>query len=251
MSYSSPTLQSNIVPLLVDRFQDLTSLSLIWAGVSIPDSALGKVGSLKTLSQIHLSTGNQFGWKHDWLINHKSLRRYLGALPLLQKIAFSRDSYNILFPMSPKGSYYSEVERIGTTGESQHCQWMFDEASKYVSVIARLEWIYFGQILMNVATSDRTTTRSVRALSEERDSCYTLQKKMFGGTADWDLASWTRLSIVHRCKQHLSLDRFGASPMPLNSEWEPGQDTGLGNFSSLVGILYPIIRPPNDSKNPT
>ena len=184
MAVSSTTLEEKIVPLLIDRFRNLTSLSLVWQGVSIPDSAMQKIALLKTLKQIHLSAGNQFGWKHDWLINHESLRHYLRALPLLEKIAFSRDCYDSLFSLEPQGTYYLEVEDVGNRAESQHRQRILDEASKYVSAFDRLGWIYFGQIPMNVDTRHRPAMRNVRALSEERDSCYTLLSKFFGGTTD-------------------------------------------------------------------
>lgn len=87
-------LDTKILPLLVSSFTALTSLNLVWRGLSIPESSIEMIGSLTSLEQIHLSAGDQHGWRHNWLIDHELMRQHLGKLPNLKRIAFSRDSYN-------------------------------------------------------------------------------------------------------------------------------------------------------------
>ena len=178
-------LEQKIVPLLVSRFRNLTSLHLVWEDAPIPDSALQEIGSLKTLRQIHLSAGEQCGWKHTWLINHNALRRHLRTLPLLKKIAFSRDTYNYSgISWLSTESYYTGVEHLGKGGESRHRRRILKLANKYVSAMSKLEWIFFGKIPMAVEIKKLHGKRRAVALSEERDSCYTLLRSIFGGGTD-------------------------------------------------------------------
>ena len=100
-SISSTLLDSKILPLLSLSFFNLKSLSLIWEGVAISESALENISTLLSLEQLHLSSGNQYGWRHDWHINHNTMRRYLSNLRHLQKVAFSRDTYYIKYFSGP------------------------------------------------------------------------------------------------------------------------------------------------------
>ncbi|KAK4124703.1 hypothetical protein N657DRAFT_654960 [Parathielavia appendiculata] len=75
-------LDSHIIPLLSDgRWSSLSSLALVWSEPRIavetqPDNAtisaasLDGVGSIESLEQLCLSAGQQFGWRHQWLIDH-------------------------------------------------------------------------------------------------------------------------------------------------------------------------------------
>lgn len=185
---SSVNLETKIVPLLEKNFRNLASLRMIWKGKSIAKSALRGICTLKTLKQVSLSAGEQYGWKHDWVINHDCLRHYLSSLPLLERLAFSRDSYSFEDSRLGVESYYSQVDILETDDsekwEHRHRQRMLDEANKYVSVMPRLEWIYLGQIPMSVEKGDLAGSKCVRALSETRDGCWTFLRKMFGGSTD-------------------------------------------------------------------
>ena len=77
MSSALPTtlIEGQILPILTRSFHNLSSLSLIWKEPSIPAQALEQISALGTLQQLQLSAGQQFGWKHDWLINLGEMRR--------------------------------------------------------------------------------------------------------------------------------------------------------------------------------
>ncbi|KEZ39835.1 hypothetical protein SAPIO_CDS8762 [Scedosporium apiospermum] len=103
---ASPELMSSlVVPLLTSgRWSNLTSLSLSWAGpgtdeatrpniASIPVESLAVIGSLGALEQLSLSAGESRGWRHQWLIDHDAMRWALRGLPMLKRLAFSRDTY--------------------------------------------------------------------------------------------------------------------------------------------------------------
>ena len=181
----STMLEMHIIPLLKKNFRNLVSLSLVWKEPSIADSAVRQICSHKTLKQIHLSAGQQYGWKHDWLIDHVTLRRYLSTVPSLERIAFSRDSYSRGEPPMRPDSYYSQFQFSDTPveqrWENRHRRRMVGEAKKYIRLMPQLEWIYLGQLPMDVETNKDTGSRSVRLLSEERDGCRTLLRTMFGG----------------------------------------------------------------------
>lgn len=136
------------------------------------------------------------------------MRRYLGRLQSLRKIAFRRDSYKISWV--PVEHYYVYRVPIGRTEEKeiagaaedlaeedpadpesdgrseklweqQHRNRILLEADKYVRLLPELQWLYFGHIPMAVTKSaDAKEGRKVVALSSERDDCWTLLRRMFG-----------------------------------------------------------------------
>jgi hypothetical protein len=160
-------LEEQLLPLLSRSFSRLKSLSLVWDDTFIPDSALELISSLQSLEQICLSAGQQYGWKHSWLIDHNSMRRNLAKLTRLRKIAFPRDSYNPRTGSLDIESYY-EVRIPGLENdetlwedmrrgvkleqiwERQHQHMILVEANKYIRMLPKLEWLYFGQLPMGV-----------------------------------------------------------------------------------------------------
>ena len=167
------------------------------------------ISSLISLEQIHLSAGNQFGWRHDWLIDHKIMRKHLAKLPSLKRIAFSRDSYNFHdVDLSKVESYYQDkivfggnsrtlYQHLVATGqparsvgdlqmggfkiwEETHLEQITSEALLYMQSVNKLEWIYIGQLPTQCF---RVPENSVRPAAE-RKKCWTLLRKMFGGTTD-------------------------------------------------------------------
>ena len=182
-------LEDRILPLLAQSFANLTSLSLIWAALRIPFQAMESITKITTLQQMHLSAGNQFGWRHDWLIDHGIMRRYLRHLPLLKKIAFSRDSYSNGIGATCERYYVDGLRSIEDVVnrnhtrenfEEDHRQSILREADDYLHEMPQLEWLYFGQIPMDVEQSLERGRRIARPLATERDSCWTLLQEMFG-----------------------------------------------------------------------
>lgn len=193
-------LDERILPILSQSFQELRSLSLAWDGLSISNPALELIATLHSLQQIHLSAGNQYGWRYNWLIKHQKMRDYLRGLPNLKKLAFSRDTYETRRGFSE--DYYSgsgrvliskEIpedfedvahldirERTHLIWERQHRRLILKEADDYVRALPKLEWMYFGQIPMGVDKDSENRGRHAVVLSEERDDCYTLLGRMFG-----------------------------------------------------------------------
>jgi hypothetical protein len=195
-------LDTQVIPLLASDFGNLRSLCLVWEDVKIPESSLKIIGTLKTLEQIHLSAGEQSGWRHDWLIDHEAMRSSLRSLPHLKKVAFSRDTYDNGLEWSEISHYYVDryfeasvaLEEEGNvlTGNSRNAVWdrvhrkrMLGEAAEYLEALPKLEWLYFGQIPMSVKEHEGPgSKRYVVPLSDERDDCWTLLRIMFGGALD-------------------------------------------------------------------
>lgn len=164
------------------------------------------ISFLRALEQIHLSAGNQYGWRHDWLIDHEIMRKYLGRLPSLKRIAFSRDSYNFngINP-SLVESYYEDkvvlsgnprmlVQHLVATGqpartvsdletghvrlwELTHLEKITSEAILYMDAVKKLEWVYMGQLPIQCVRGPKNSILP----AAERDSCWTLLRNMFGG----------------------------------------------------------------------
>lgn len=159
-SISSTTLKTEIIPILSKSFQNLSPLYLVWRDVLIPDSDLQMISHIKTLKQLHLRAGDQFG---EWMIDHGSLRHYLCSLPLLEKLAFSRESYHA------PGEDPGRIQEI-----------LLHEASKYASVMPRLKWMYFGAMQLAVKTNSEDGVRTAYALApEDCGPGWSMLRKMF------------------------------------------------------------------------
>jgi hypothetical protein len=74
----------------------LLSLSLQVPGNTIPDDALCNIGKLRTLEQLHLTSGYQSGTASPWDVDHDAILENLAGLSNLRNLALSRDAY----PMS-------------------------------------------------------------------------------------------------------------------------------------------------------
>lgn len=194
LPYASPSteLEVRLLPLLSGSFSKLMSLSLVSGGTSISESSLEMIASLRTLKQLHLSSGTQHGWRHDWLIDHQVMRKHLSKLSLLKKLAFSRDTYVNGIPWLPVDRYYADhilqVENMpenpddnDKVWEQKHRERILKEAKLYVEKMANVEWLYFGQIPMKVIGAQKSGYRLPEPLFLERDRCWTLLRSMFGG----------------------------------------------------------------------
>ena len=186
---SATLLEDRVLPLLAQSFSNLTSLSLVWDSLKIPDQAMEHISQIETLEQLHLSAGYQSGWRHDWLIDHQIMRKYLHNLPMLGKIAFSRDSYSNGFMASCERYYVDGWRRFEDaldenhtkeTFEEDHRQWILQVADGYVEEMPQLKWLYFGQIPMAVEHCSESKRKTARPLTNERDDCWTLLREMFG-----------------------------------------------------------------------
>ena len=190
-SVSSKTLGLEIIPLISKSFANLVSLFLVWADVSIPESDVEMISRIKTLKQIHLSAGDQYGHHYNWLIEHKTLRKHLRTLPSLEKMAFSRDTYGSYDAISP-GSYYAQGVVFGdATAESDewernHRQMIVAEGQKYVDVIPTMDWMCFGQIPMAVRNTHEDNRTVYATQLEGRNSSRAFLRKMFGCATSYD-----------------------------------------------------------------
>ena len=182
-------LEDRLLPLLAQSFSNLTSLSLVWDSQSIPYHALEYISQITTLEQLHLSAGFQIGWRHDWLIDHQVMRTYLRNLPLLKLLAFSRDSYSNGLTASSERYYVDGIRRLEDVLNENHTPEMFEEehrqyilqmADAYIEEMPNLEWLYFGQIPMAVEQCLEEKKNVARALTTQRDDCYTLLQETFG-----------------------------------------------------------------------
>lgn len=190
-------MQEELLPLLSESFHHLSSLSLAWKSDRISTWALKNISSLKTLQQLHLCVGDRYEGKTDWAINHRSVRGYLRKLPSLKKIAFSCDSYKGPNHDSEVESYYEDrdwdlydpgiiaiitmdMDERDKRWEKLHSQRMVTEAIRYARMMGSLEWMYIGQLPMRIEKDPKTKGRVAIPLSEERATCWTLLREMFG-----------------------------------------------------------------------
>ncbi|KAL8738697.1 MAG: hypothetical protein Q9190_007962 [Brigantiaea leucoxantha] len=181
-------LNSRVLPLLVRSFSRLTSLCLVWDCKSISSSALEQISKIRTLEQLRLSAGCQFGWRHDWLIDHGDMQELLPALPLLRTLAFSRDSYDNGVNINCDRYYeskYTCLEDLMDSNwseeafEKKHRDRMLHEGDIYFASISRLKFLFFGMIPMG-SRQGMSGKKTARALTAERDECETLLRETFG-----------------------------------------------------------------------
>lgn len=181
-------------------------------GAKYSKEALRLISTLKGLEQICLSAGQQFGWQHNWQIDHEAMRETFSELPKLRKFALPRDSYEVeglsveeyysnpytIEAVTAADSAEVAVEdeddaeqarldnfrhRVREAWERIHLEKMLSEADKYLQALPNhpLEWMYFGQIPMGVRFNEGQK-KEAYPLFYERDDCVTLLDKMF----NWD-----------------------------------------------------------------
>lgn len=197
-------LEEKVFPLLLSRFECLSSLSVRWPEDEnhIPPSALKQISGLHTLEQLCLSSGCQAGWRHSWLIDHSAIQDCVQKLPKLRKLAFSRDTYTgqnsiAQFQEDPHRYYEDKIlrkldtilarpyfqegnieQKLDQAWEMQHSKDMIQLAAGYATRLPELEWIYLGQHPMRIVRNSNGTVKCV-PLSTERDDCWTYLRKLF------------------------------------------------------------------------
>ena len=189
LAASATLLEDRLLPMLAQSFFNLTSLSLVWDDLNITCQAMDYISQITTLEQLHLSAGFQFGWRHDWLINHEVMQKYLRYLPMLKRLAFSRDSYSNGLTVSCERYYVDGIRGLEDVlnehhtqekFEEEHRQWIVGQANAYVEEMPQLEWLYFGQIPMAAEKCLESQKKIARPLTTERDGCWTLLRETFG-----------------------------------------------------------------------
>ncbi|KAL8778700.1 MAG: hypothetical protein Q9213_007287 [Squamulea squamosa] len=178
----------------VVKFQDFGSF-LVLEGDSIPETPLQRLGDLLTLEHLHLSAGEQHGWRHTWPVDHFLLRENLQRLTALRRLAISRDTYPSGPGKGPEGYYLDKWAPptharehefdIDQRSEEQHRDRMVRNTSHYVELMPQLEWLYLGQIIMAVEDGGKGDEgkggeKMVKPLLPHRNSCRIQLKEMFG-----------------------------------------------------------------------
>ncbi|EUC27068.1 hypothetical protein COCCADRAFT_61867, partial [Bipolaris zeicola 26-R-13] len=202
---ASNFLEKKVFPLLLSRFECLSSLSVRWPEDEnhIPPSALKQISGLRTLEQLCLSSGCQAGWRHSWLIDHSAIQDCVQKLPKLRKLAFSRDTYTgqnsiAQIQEDPQRYYVDKTlrkldtilarpyfqegnieQKLDRAWEMQHSNDMIQLAAKYATKLPELEWIYLGQRPIRIVHNSHGTGKCV-LLSTARDDCWTYLRKLFG-----------------------------------------------------------------------
>ena len=137
---------------------------------------------MSSLRQVHFCAEGE----GEWYIDHNIIRNNLARLPCIKKVAFSLDTYKPCyyndFDPSSGESYYEQPylygEDFAQRFEIAHCEDMLKEARNYAAMMPKLEWVYFGQILMAVEAFI-PYGRKVRPLTKQRDKCWTLLRETF------------------------------------------------------------------------
>ncbi|KAL8772282.1 MAG: hypothetical protein Q9209_002494 [Squamulea sp. 1 TL-2023] len=191
----SSLLEGQILPLLARSFSHLTSLSLVLEGDWISETSLQRLGDLLTLEQLHLSAGEQHGWRHTWLVDHFQIRESLQRLTALRRLAISRDTYPSGPGKGPEGYYLDKWAPstnvrehkfdIEQRFEAEHRDRMVRHACHYVELMPRLKWLYLGQLVLAIQDGGegyggKCGEKMVKPLLPHRNSCRIQLKEMFG-----------------------------------------------------------------------
>jgi hypothetical protein len=158
---------------LLAAFSQLEKLSMTWNGVHIPDSSLNALTCLSSLESLHLSSGFQDGWRHDWPVRHDAIISRLKPLKRLRRIAFTRDAY----------SYFREGQLLEYANYAQlrhdawdlHHQSMRTQALTYAKAFLDLEFIHIGHISFKVSCVK--TRIDLQATNEDG---FSWMRSMFG-----------------------------------------------------------------------
>ena len=148
----SAALIDRVLPVLAN-FSHLSSLSIIWEGTEVPESSLHMLACLVSLKNLHISAGNQAGWRHDWETSQDSMRSILSPLERLKSLLFTRDSYMRAqgSPGLQPGTDTDYYHMIGFSWSS-HVTRMSRYVAAYSSVFSDLQFVFIGQIPFNVGS---------------------------------------------------------------------------------------------------
>ncbi|KAH6890648.1 hypothetical protein B0T10DRAFT_561147 [Thelonectria olida] len=162
----------------------------------IPETALAVIATIVSLEQLSLTSGNSYGWRHQWLVDHTTLRAHLRSLSRLKKLALVRDAYPVpAFSDIDVEQYYSvrlvsdaeeddaearmELDMDETTQvfdtldmdittrfnyeqdkiwERAHRNRMPTQAEAYAAVLPALEWMFCGQRPMGFEKDPESAT---------------------------------------------------------------------------------------------
>lgn len=151
---------------LLAAFSQLKTLSMTWSGVYIPDSSLNILASLSSLESLHLSSGFQAGWRHDWPIHHDTIISCLKPLRRLRRIAFTRDVYSYIH----QGQLfeYNNYLQLRHEAWNLHHENMCAQALAYSKAFPDLEFIHVGEISFKVSRVHNTI--ELQATDDERFS---------------------------------------------------------------------------------
>jgi hypothetical protein len=207
--FSSEALEVEILPIL-STFLNLTSLRISWPKSCsvLPEVGLSLIGRLQTINQLCISCGRLRDWQRSWEVDHAAIRQYLSPLQYLERLALNGDTYNLDINSPNLERYYEDTfatrSDLGYTGiplddipnnmrrlmtnpklgkpywEKRHRERMVAEGEEYAHIFPRLEWIYFGQRMMQ-AQEDDDCTKSKRSVSiVEMTEKRTFLNKVFG-----------------------------------------------------------------------
>lgn len=171
MLYSQPPALLERVVFALMSCSNLKTLSLVWDGTTIPRSTLTSLAQLTSLEELHISAGMQTGWRHDWFVDHDTIRNILYPLRKLKILAILRDSYQMndsLLITEPDAYYeyripsadeyadfveHQQLADDDRTLESMHDVWeklharrMTQQAEKYAAIFPDLQWLFIGQL---------------------------------------------------------------------------------------------------------
>lgn len=205
-------LEEEVLPTLSQSFDNLVSLSLTWESDDISRKALTQISTLRGLEQLCLSAGNQFGPRYTWIADHDVILDCCRGLQRVRKLAFRRDTYQLepyhLLEHPDPQRYYGqriprdlvnmmddpewflqEMDPVTATEKSwemQHLGDMVRIAEKYATALPHLDWVYLGELPMQIKRGPDGHLKVI-PLSQERDSCWTLLRRMFGRSNDTSL----------------------------------------------------------------
>lgn len=204
--HQSPSLLDRVVSVLAS-FANLSVLSLIWDGTTIPNSSLLSIASITSLDSLHISCGNQNGWRYDWFIDHEAIRYNLSPLRNLKRLLFTRDSYplNISLQGENQAGYYSyrmptpadmidflensmredqeEEDLTEIVWEAVHREQMAWHAEKYAATFPELEWIHVGQLSFTFKQGADGKKKAL-VVDPKRNENFPIMETMFGISAE-------------------------------------------------------------------
>lgn len=154
---------------VLESFSHLTHLSMVWDGAQVPESSSRILACLVSLEHLHISAGNQVGWRHDWEISHDSIKSTLSPLEKLKSLLFTRDSYmGAHDPPELQTDYYHMTD----FSWSQHFTRMSRYVAAYSGVFPNLQFVFIGQVAFNVGSGAWN--------DGQRDEEFDVERYMFG-----------------------------------------------------------------------
>ncbi|KAI1080606.1 hypothetical protein F5B20DRAFT_539874, partial [Whalleya microplaca] len=149
LEQAQPPKPLTAILLMLATIPNLRVLSITWDGSDVKRPHYAMMSNFKSLESLHFTDARMDMLDSGWLISHDLMLSVLSPLKTLKNLYFTNDSYCEVHAV--ESDYWTNIN------ERLHRIRMIRHIGSYVAALPQLEYIYVGQLSLNIDTTVRTT----------------------------------------------------------------------------------------------